>query len=115
MVEELMRVRGIGKTAAKRLLAAGLATISQLAESKPEQLAFVKGIGMVSAKQIIKNALHLSRLEKGLTYVLDIVKKNFLQNCPKCGGKMQKKFIILGPERRISANQCVLCKFYLPA
>ena len=115
MVEELMRVRGIGKTAAKRLLAAGVTTITQLAEAKPEELAFVKGIGMISAQQIIDNALHLSRLERGLTYVLDIVKKNFMQSCPKCGGEMQKKFIILGPSKRIQANQCLLCKFYLPA
>ncbi|GAH43795.1 unnamed protein product, partial [marine sediment metagenome] len=35
--------------------------------------------------------------------------------CPKCGGEMEKKFIILGPERRISANQCKICKFYMPA
>jgi len=115
MVEELMRVRGIGKTAAKRLLAAGVATIGQLADAKPEELAFVKGIGMVSAQRIIENAKHLSTLERGLSIVLDMVKKNFMQNCPKCGGEMKKKFIILGPERRISANQCVLCKFYLPA
>jgi len=115
MIEELMRVRGIGKTAAKRLLAAGVNTIGRLADSKPEELAFVKGIGMVSAQRIIDNALHLSTLERGLAIVLDIVKKNFMQHCPKCGGDMKKKFIILGPERRISANQCILCKFYLPA
>ena len=115
MVEELIRVRGIGKNAAKRLINAGVNTISQLAEAKPEDLAFVKGIGIVSAKKIIQNAKHLSTLERGLTIVLDIVKRNFLQYCPKCGGTMEKKYIILGPERRLNANQCVLCKFYLPS
>lgn len=114
MAEELMRVRGIGKVAADRLLAAGIRTIDQVAQARPEDLAFVKGIGMITAERIIANAKHLSTLERGLTIVLDMVKRNFLQSCPKCGGDMQKKFIILGPERRISANQCVLCKFYLP-
>jgi len=114
MAEELMRISGIGKVAADRLLAAGISSIGQVAEATPEQLAFVKGIGMISAEKIISNANHLATLEKGLTIVLDMVKRNFLQSCPKCGGEMKKKFIILGPERRISANQCTLCKFYLP-
>ena len=114
MAEELMRISGIGKVAADRLLAAGITTITQVAEAKPEELAFVKGIGMITAERIIANAKHLSTLERGLTIVLDMVKRNFLQSCPKCGGEMKKKFIILGPERRIAANQCQLCNFYLP-
>jgi predicted RecB family nuclease len=114
MAEELMRISGIGKIAADRLLAAGITTITQVAEAKPEELAFVKGIGMVTAQKIIDNAKHLSTLERGLTIVLDMVKRNFLKSCPKCGGEMKKKFIILGPERRIAANQCQLCNFYLP-
>jgi hypothetical protein len=114
MTEELMRVRGIGKVAADRLLAAGIKTIDQIAQSRPEDLAFVKGIGMITAGKIIENAKHLSTLERGLTIVLDMVKRNFLQSCPKCGGEMKKKFIILGPERRLAANQCQLCNFYLP-
>jgi len=114
MSDELERVRGIGPQAAERLLKAGVKTIEQLAEARPEELAFVKGIGIVSGKKIIENANELLRLEKGIEKVLEEIKNNFSQSCPKCGGEMTKKFIILGPERRISANQCTLCKFYLP-
>jgi len=114
MSEELERVSGIGPAAAVKLVKAGVKTIEQLAEARPEELAFVKGIGTVSAKRIIENAKEILELEKGITKVLEEIKNNFQSNCPKCGGSMQKKFIILGPERRISANQCLLCKFYLP-
>ncbi len=114
MTEELIRVRGIGKIAAERLINAGINTINQVAEAKPEELAFVKGIGLVTAKKIIANAKYLSTLERGLTIVLDNIKQNFLQSCPKCGGNMTKKYLILGPSRRIQAHQCELCRFYLP-
>ncbi|MFX1258633.1 MAG: helix-hairpin-helix domain-containing protein, partial [Promethearchaeota archaeon] len=110
----LMRVRGIGPIAASRLFKAGIKTINQIANSTPTELAFVKGIGVNSAKKIISNAQHLMTLEKGLTIVLDHIKVNFIKQCPKCGGEMKEKFIILGPERRLSAYQCDLCKFYLP-
>ena len=62
---------------------------------------------MQLAKEILK-------LEKGIEKVLEEIKNNFEKSCPKCGGNMEKKFIILGPENRIRANQCLLCKFYLP-
>ena len=114
MAEELIRVRGIGKVAADRLLAAGITTITQVAEAKPEDLAFVKGIGMVTAQKIIDNAKHLSTLERGLTIVLDMVKRNFLQSCPKCGGNMSQRYLILSMTHRVSVRQCALCKFYLP-
>ena len=114
MTEDLIRIKGIGPTAAERLVKAGVTTIEDLAKSSPEQLAFVKGIGVVSAKKMIESAKYLLTLERGLTIVLDKIKENFVSSCPKCGGNMEKKFIILGPERRIQANQCVLCKFYLP-
>ncbi|MHA2008633.1 MAG: helix-hairpin-helix domain-containing protein [Promethearchaeota archaeon] len=114
MTEELVRVRGIGPAAAERLINAGVKTIEEIANSKPEQLAWIKGIGMVSASSIIDNALELIRLEKGIQKVLNSIKENFAKNCPKCGGDMKEKLIILGPERRFRASQCNLCKFYLP-
>ncbi|MFX1292264.1 MAG: hypothetical protein ACFFAG_15030, partial [Promethearchaeota archaeon] len=79
-----------------------------------EDLAWIKGIGMLSANKIIENALELIKLEKGIQKVLNSIKENFSKSCPKCGGDMVEKLIILGPERRLRANQCNLCKFYLP-
>lgn len=114
MTEELARVRGIGPTAAERLINAGIKTIEEIASSKPEQLAWIKGIGMISANTIIDNALELLKLEKGIQKVLNSIKENFAKSCPKCGGDMTERLIILGPERRIRANQCNLCKFYMP-
>jgi Holliday junction resolvasome RuvABC DNA-binding subunit len=114
MIEELIRVRGIGPTAAERLIDAGIKSIEEIANSKPEELAWIKGIGMLSANRIIENALELINLEKGIQNVLNSIKENFAKSCPKCGGDMTEKLIILGPERRLRANQCNLCKFYLP-
>jgi len=114
MIEELIRVRGIGPTAAERLMNAGVKSIEEIAQSKAEELAWIKGIGMVSAKNIIQNAKELLNLEKGIQKVLNSIKENFSKSCPKCGGDMKERLIILGPERRLRANQCVLCKFYLP-
>ena len=114
MPEELIRIWGIGPVAASRLVKAGISTIDQVANAKPSELAFVKGIGIKSAEKMIANAKHLMTLERGLTIVLEHIKANFLRNCPKCGGNMEEKYIILGPERRLSAYQCGLCKFYLP-
>jgi Holliday junction resolvasome RuvABC DNA-binding subunit len=114
MIEELLRVRGIGPTAAERLISSGIKTIDEIANSKPEELAWIKGIGMVSASKIIENALELIKLEKGIQKVLNSIKENFAKSCPKCGGEMSEKLIILGPERRLRANQCNLCKFYMP-
>jgi predicted RecB family nuclease len=114
MIDELVRVRGIGPTAAERLINAGIKSIEEIANSKPEELAWIKGIGMLSANKIIENALELLKLETGIQKVLDSIKENFASSCPKCGGEMTEKLIILGPERRLRANQCTLCKFYLP-
>ncbi len=114
MIEELIRVRGIGPTAAERLMNAGVKSIEEIAQSKAEELAWIKGIGMISAKNIIQNAKELLNLEKGIQKVLNSIKENFSKTCPKCGGEMNERLIILGPERRLRANQCVLCKFYLP-
>lgn len=114
MIEELVRVRGIGPKAAERLIIAGIKNIEEVANSKPEELAWTKGIGMISANNIIQNANELINLEKGIQKVLNSIKENFSRSCPKCGGDMNKRLIILGPERRIRANQCTLCKFYMP-
>ena len=114
MIEELVRVRGIGPTAAERLTNAGIKSIDEIAKSKPEELAWIKGIGMISALKIIENALELIKLEKGIQLVLNSIKENFSKSCPKCGGEMAERLIILGPERRLRANQCNLCKFYMP-
>ena len=114
MSDDLVRIWGIGPVSALRLHDAGISTIEQVANASPPELAFVKGIGTKTAEKIIENAKYLMTVEKGLTIVLDHIKNNFEQNCPKCGGDMEEKFIILGPERRIAAKQCILCKFYLP-
>ena len=114
MIEELVRVRGIGPTAAERLVNAGIKSIDEIANSKPAELAWIKGIGMTSAPKIIENALQLIKLEKGIQLVLNSIKENFSKSCPKCGGEMAERLIILGPERRLRANQCTLCKFYMP-
>jgi len=114
MIEELIRVRGIGPTAADRLINAGVKSIEEIAKSKPEELAWIKGIGMISANKIIQNANELISLEKGIQKVLNSIKENFAKSCPKCGGDLNERLIILGPERRIRANQCKLCKFYMP-
>ena len=114
MSNELERVSGIGPIAATNLNKAGLRTIEEIAEAKPEDLAWIKGIGIVSAKKIIENANNLLKLEKNIQVVLNAIKENFVKNCPKCGGDMKSKFIILGPERRLKAKQCTVCKFYLP-
>jgi DNA polymerase/3'-5' exonuclease PolX len=111
---ELERVRGIGPVASENLFKAGIKTIDDVANAKPEDLAWIKGIGIISAKKIIENAKDLIKLEKNIQLVLESIKDNFLQNCPKCGGKMASKYIILGPDRRLKAKQCILCKFYLP-
>ena len=112
MLKALSRISNVGEL--KRAIKAGIKTIEQLANARPEELAFVKGIGIISAKKIKENAQYIINFEKGLTIVLDKIRENFAKSCPKCGGEMEKKFIILGPERRISANQCKLCKFYMP-
>ena len=114
MLDELVRVRGIGPTAAERLINAGIKSIDEIAHSKPEELAWIRGIGLTSADKIIENALELIKLEKGIQNVLNSIKENFTHTCPKCGGDMAEKLIILGPERRLRAKQCTLCKFYLP-
>jgi predicted RecB family nuclease len=114
MIDELVCVKGIGPTAAERLVNAGIKSIDEIANSKPKELAWIKGIGMVSATKIIENALELIKLEKGIQNVLNSIKDNFANSCPKCGGDMSEKLIILGPERRLRASQCNTCKFYLP-
>ncbi|MGV9197885.1 MAG: helix-hairpin-helix domain-containing protein [Promethearchaeia archaeon] len=114
MAEDLRRIKGIGPVMADRLYEAGVKNIEQLAHSSIEELAFVNGIGKYSAKRIKKNAKHLLMLEKGLTIALDSIKKEFEKKCPKCGGNMESKFIIIGPEKRMNVNQCKICKFYLP-
>ncbi|MBY9013569.1 MAG: helix-hairpin-helix domain-containing protein [Candidatus Lokiarchaeota archaeon] len=114
MSNELERVSGIGPIATINLNKAGVKTIEEIAEAKPEDLAWIKGIGIISAKKIIENANNLLKLEKNIQYVLNSIKENFVKNCPKCGGSMKSKYIILGPERRLKAKQCTVCKFYLP-
>jgi len=74
MIDELVRVRGIGPTAAERLMNAGIKSIEEIANSKPEELAWIKGIGMLSSKKIIENALELINLEKGIQKVLNSIK-----------------------------------------
>ncbi|MBY8986968.1 MAG: helix-hairpin-helix domain-containing protein [Candidatus Lokiarchaeota archaeon] len=114
MSNELERVGGIGPVAAINLNKAGVKTIEEIAEAKPEDLAWIKGIGIISAKKIIENANDLLKLEKNIQIVLNSIKESFVKSCPKCGGSMKSKYIILGPERRLKAKQCTVCKFYLP-
>jgi DNA repair protein RadC len=114
MSDELVRVKGIGPTSATRLRDAGVSSIEDIAKSTPEELAWIKGIGDISAKHIIENAREILKVEKGIQKVLNSIKENFSQSCPKCGGTMRERLIILGPEKRIRANQCQVCKFYMP-
>jgi Holliday junction resolvasome RuvABC DNA-binding subunit len=114
MSNEIEKIRGIGPVAAVNLMKAGVKSIEQVASSKPEELAWIKGIGVKSARNIIANANELLQLEKNIQQVLNSIKENFAKNCPKCNGLMESKFIILGPERRLRVKQCTLCKFYLP-
>jgi Holliday junction resolvasome RuvABC DNA-binding subunit len=113
-LNELERVSGIGPVAAINLDKAGVKTIEEIANSKPKDLAWIKGIGVVSAKKIIENANNLLKLEKNIQLVLNSIKENFVKQCPKCNGSMRSKYIILGPERRLKVRQCTICKFYLP-
>ena len=114
MSNEIERVRGIGPIAAVNLFKAGVKSIEQIAKSKPEELAWIKGIGLTSARKIIENANELLQLEKNIQKVLNSIKENFAKNCPKCGGTMTSRYIILGPEKRLRAKQCSVCKFYMP-
>ncbi|TES95572.1 MAG: helix-hairpin-helix domain-containing protein [Promethearchaeota archaeon] len=114
MSNELERVSGIGPISSISLSKAGVKTIEDIASSKPEDLAWIKGIGIVSAKNIIENANDLLKLEKNIQFVLNSIKENFVKTCPKCSGAMKSKYIILGPERRLKVRQCTICKFYLP-
>ncbi len=114
MSEELMRVRGIGPIIAEKLIKAGIDSIEKLATCKSEDIMWIKGFGDASAKKVIQSAKDTLNLEAGLQKVLDSIKENFVRNCPKCGGEMDSKFVILGPQRRQSVYQCKLCKFYLP-
>jgi hypothetical protein len=111
---ELLRVKGIGPVHAERFKSAGITTIEQLANARPEELAFVKGIGITSAKKIKANAQYILNFEKGLSIVLDKIRENFGKTCPKCGGDMDKRYIILNASNRIQVSQCKVCKFYLP-
>lgn len=114
MSNEIERVRGIGPVAAVNLVKAGVKSIQQIASAKPEELAWIKGIGVRSARKIIENANELLQLEKNIQKVLNSIKENFSKNCPKCGGNMKSRYIILGPEKRLRAKQCSVCKFYMP-
>jgi Holliday junction resolvasome RuvABC DNA-binding subunit len=114
MSNEIEKVRGIGPVAAVNLVKAGVKSIEQIANAKPEELAWIKGIGIKSARKIIENANELIKLEKNIQQVLNSIKENFAKSCPKCGGTMQSKYIILGPEKRLRAKQCSVCKFYMP-
>ena len=114
MSNELERVSGIGPISSINLSKAGVKTIEDIASSKPEDLAWIRGIGIVSAKNIIENANDLLKLEENIQFVLNSIKENFVKTCPKCSGTMKSKYIILGPERRLKVRQCNVCKFYLP-
>ena len=88
MIEELIRVRGIGPTAAERLINAGIKSIEEIANSKAEELAWIKGIEMLSAKKIIENALELiakkyHKLKKGGRLDLDATARMVLRDWQK--------------------------------
>ena len=114
MSNEIERVRGIGPVAAVNLVKAGVKSIEQIAKAKPEELAWIKGIGVRSARKIIENANELIKLEKNIQQVLNSIKENFAKNCPKCGGAFLSRYIILSPEKRLRVKQCAVCKFYMP-
>ncbi len=99
MIEELIRVRGIGQIAAERLINAGVKSIEEVANSNPEQLAWIKGIGMISAKKIIENANELINLEKGIQKVLNSIKENFAKSCPKMWWRYERKIDYIGTRK----------------
>jgi formate dehydrogenase maturation protein FdhE len=110
----ISRVKGIGPITAERFYKAGITTIEEIAQSKPEELAWIKGIGITSANKIIENAKEILRVEDGIQKVLNSIKENFTNTCPKCGSPLKEKLIILGTERRLRVYQCTVCKFYMP-
>ncbi len=114
MSKEISRVKGIGPKSAERFHKAGIKTIEEIANSKPEELAWIKGIGIISANKIIDNAKEILRVEDGIQKVLNSIRENFTKTCPKCGSSLKEKLIILGTDRRLRAYQCTVCKFYMP-
>jgi len=114
MSDELVRVKGIGPITAERFVQAGITTVEGIVNAKPEDLAQIKGVGVTSAQNLIESAQDLLETEKGIEKVLDSIKDEFTETCPKCGGNMAERHIILGPDNRVKVNQCKLCRFYLP-
>lgn len=114
MSDELARVKGIGPITAERFVQAGITTVEEIVSAKPEDLAQIKGVGMTSAQNLIQSAQDLLKAEKGIEKVLDSIKDEFTETCPKCGGDMEERHIILGPSKRVSVDQCKVCRFYLP-
>ncbi|TFF99950.1 MAG: hypothetical protein EU541_03585 [Promethearchaeota archaeon] len=114
MSDELARVKGIGPITAERFAKAGITTVEEIVSARPRELAQIKGIGITSAQNLIQNAQELLNAEKGIEEVLDSIKDEFIETCPKCGGEMKERHIILGPNNRVSVNQCSVCRFYLP-
>ena len=114
MIEELIRIRGIGPTAAERLMNAGVKSVEEIAHSKPEESDSFLRWSVNEIFTIIQNAKELLNLERGIQNVLNSIKENFAKSCPKCGSNMVDRFIILSPTRRINTRQCTMCKFYMP-
>ena len=61
MSNELERVSGIGPISSISLSKAGVKTIEDIASSKPEDLAWIKGIGIVSAKKNNRERIQLTQ------------------------------------------------------
>ncbi len=53
---DLVRAKGVGRVRARTLASAGIRTLEQLAEAKPEELARLPGIGLKLAKALVEEA-----------------------------------------------------------
>lgn len=61
----IIDITGVGEKTAMLLKVGGIETIYQLAQSKPEELSKIRGIGVTSAKKLIYGANALTKNNKG--------------------------------------------------
>ncbi len=59
-LKEILKIPGVGEKTAMAILDAGLRSVSELAETTPEELSTVPGIGAKTAKKIIQSAAELA-------------------------------------------------------
>lgn len=60
IIDELTPLKRVGVAKAKALAAAGYTSVSEIAQTDPDELALVKGISAKEAKEIVDHAVELS-------------------------------------------------------